>query len=87
MFYIEQVPGSINQGCKLCFTKSAKYKFFTSHLLRANILNGKARGTISLCITRVFNDHFHEGDLFCVHSLIFKYKEREEQNKKKIILI
>lgn len=33
-------------------------------------------------ITHAFNDHSHQGDLFCVHSLKFIYKEREEQKKK-----
>lgn len=45
-------------------------------------LNGKACGTTSMCITHVFNDHSHQGDLFCVHGLIFIYEEREEQGKK-----
>lgn len=38
-------------------------------------------------ITHVFNDHSHQGDLFCVHSLILTYKKKnkkkkEEQKKK-----
>lgn len=36
-------------------------------------------------ITHVFNDHSHQGDLFCVHSLILTYKKKlkkkEEQKK------
>lgn len=43
-------------------------------------------------ITHVFNDHSHQGDLFCVHSLILTYKKKnkkkmEEQKKASEILI
>lgn len=33
-------------------------------------------------ITHIFNDHSHQGDLFCVHSLILRYKKKIKKKRK-----